>query len=144
MHKASLLTYFVLGSLFSTASLAGEAQNIKQCAAWKISYSNATALGVRLKIMARKNDSRGLAALMHYPLQVNMTKKPVQHLIIKDQVDFIAHYKTVFNDELQKNLAAADVKKNIFCNAQGGMFGRGAVWFNRYDSLLLINVINSP
>ena len=144
MNKTSLLTCLVLGSLLSTASLANEAQNIKQCAAWNISYSNAKALGVDLKIMARKNDSRGLAGLMHYPLQVNITQKPIQHLIIKDPGDFIAHYKTVFNEELQKNLAAADVKKNIFCNAQGGMFGGGAVWFNSYDNLLLINVINSP
>ena len=144
MNKASLLTCFVLGSLLSTASLADEAHNIKQCAAWNINYSNAKDLGVRLKIMARKNDSRGLSDLMHYPLQVNIIQNPIQHFVIKDPVDFVARYNTVFNDALQKNLAAADVKKNIFCNAQGGMFGEGVVWFNSYDNLLLINVINAP
>jgi hypothetical protein len=144
MNKASLLICLILGNLLSLGVLASEAQNIKQCAAWNINYSNAKTLGVRLKMMARKNDSSGLAAQLHYPLQVNITQKPVQHLIINDQDDFIAHYKTVFNDKLQKKLAAADVKKNIFCNAQGGMFASGLVWFNPYDNILLINVINTP
>lgn len=144
MNKASLLVCLILGNLVSTVLLASEAHNIMQCAAWNINYSSAKALGVRLKVLARKNDSNGLAALVHYPLHVNITKNPIQHLIIKDPDDFIAHYKTLFNDKLQKKLSAADVKKNIFCNAQGGMFARGGVWFNRYDNILLINVINTP
>ncbi len=79
-----------------------------------------------LKAAVANDDRRAVAAMVRYPIRVQLDG---QGASIGSAADFVLRYPDIMNSQVRGAVLAQEVKE-LFVNWQGVMIGRGEVWFS--------------
>lgn len=80
----------------------------------------------KIKLYVTENNKIGLAELISYPINVNISGSKVA---INDKKEFEEKYDDIINDELKDKIMNC-YTKYLFSNYMGVMLGNGEVWFD--------------
>jgi hypothetical protein len=94
-----------------------------------------------LKVAVRTEDKRKVAAMVHYPLNVNTDKA---HKVIRNSAQFLAGYDQLLTAPIRKAIEK-QTAECLFANWQGVMIGDGEVWFEEQSNGgMKIKTLNIP
>ena len=78
-----------------------------------------------------------VAAMIAYPLRINVIATKRRSRLIRSRAKFIERYHTIFPNSLIKRIQAA-IPEKVFCKGEAAMLGDGIVW----ESELHVFVVN--
>lgn len=84
------------------------------------------------------NEPNIIANIFSFPMRLNSDKEKI---IINSKKDFIINYNQIVTETIIELILKADINE-LFVNYQGFMIGDGEIWFNPYDGIITINIIN--
>jgi hypothetical protein len=92
-----------------------------------------------LKAAVQVANKEKVAAMVQYPLRVNLTKG---NRTVRTAAEFVKDYDSLFTPAVRKAIET-QVPECLFANYQGVMIGRGEVWFQeQQDGALRIKALN--
>lgn len=92
-----------------------------------------------LRTAVKGGDRRKVAALIQYPLRVNLGKGT---RLVRSSAEFVKDYDAVFTVSIRKAIER-QVPACLFANYQGVMIGDGEVWFEeQQDGSMKIKALN--
>jgi hypothetical protein len=101
----------------------------------------ANAFLASLKAAVKAQDKRKVAAMVRYPVLINMAKG---HRQIRTDAQFVAEYDRLFTTALRK-VIEEQRPECLFANWQGIMIGDGEVWFEEQaNGSMKIKTLNLP
>ncbi len=98
----------------------------QQCAYNGQDYQVAMQVEQKIQKALKANSVSDFATVLTYPLRVNVGSS--KHYQVKSVKEMMIRYPTIMTPTMQQYILADDPKQ-IFCNDQGVMIGRGSIWF---------------
>lgn len=89
----------------------------------------------RFWISVERGDKKAVAALVAYPLLVNL---PTGRKSLRGPADLVAHYDAIFTPEYRAAIAHA-LPRHMFVRCDGIMLGHGEVWFGPDGRVIALN-----
>lgn len=79
-----------------------------------------------LQSAVQAGDSAAVAALAHYPIDVDIDGKTIT---LKNETEFVSRYKEFMTPDIGKAIVETEYA-DLFVNYKGVMFGSGQAWIN--------------
>lgn len=141
MKTATLLLFVCCAAVAATAPL--RAQSTPGCgegSTLKDTYSpqdtrRAEQFLLALRAAVHANDRNKVAAMVQYPVRVNLGNG--RHRELRTPQQFLAQYDFLFNSNT-RGAIDRQVPQCMFARDQGAMIGDGQIWFQQENSTFLI------
>jgi hypothetical protein len=92
----------------------------------------------RLQKMIAEDEREAVAAVVHYPMSVEIDGK-LQ--MMRSEEDFLAHYDDIMSEDVKTAVAVQELEET-FVNQRGIMIGQEVLWLGCYggDEYFIVNI----